>query len=169
MNKSWNIWKSSIAMLLLGFVVLFIASCKDEEEPPPPVVTYGSAFINGSYATYTRYTFKKFTYPGGVIFNKITLSRSDNSQIEIGFKGSSGGEFELPNADSLNYCTFIDPGNREFEADSGSFFIDSYQVIDGKINASGFFGFRGRYVNPTSGTVSNVEISEGTFINLEDN
>lgn len=162
--------KKSGAILLPLIVALFFTftlnSCKDEPEPEPPPTVYGSAEVNGSFTTYTRYTFKKFNLPGGVVRNEIALSRSDNSQIVVSFLGSEAGNFDLPNADSLNYCAYIDPGDREFLADSGGFIIDNYVIQDGVISADGFFAFRGKYVSLNTGLTSEVEVASGTFIRL---
>jgi hypothetical protein len=155
------------AIILIAAMSIFsFGSCKEEEEPPPPVITYGSSFVNGSFTTYTRYTFKKSVLPGNIVRNIISLSRSDNSQIVISFLGSEPGDFALPNADSLNYCSYIDSGDREFKSDSGNFKIDTYRIVDGVIKASGFFVFRGKFTSQSSGLTSAVEVSDGTFIEL---
>ena len=92
--------------VLAVFAIALFNSCKDEDEAPPPVITYGSALLNGSFTTFTRYTFKKFVLPGSLVRNEITLSRSDNSKIVVSFLGSNPGDFDLPNADSLNFCSY---------------------------------------------------------------
>jgi hypothetical protein len=66
----------------------------------------------------------------------------------------------------LNYCAYIDPGDREFLADSGGFIIDNYVIQDGVISADGFFAFRGKYVSLNTGLTSEVEVTSGTFIRL---
>lgn len=162
-KKSGVILFPIIAVL---FFTITLNSCKDEPEPGPLPTIYGSAEVNGSFTTYTRYTFKKFNLPGGIIRNEIILSRADNSQIVLSFLGSNAGSFDLPNADSLNYCTYVDPGDREFLADSGSFIIDNYVIQDGVISADGFFAFRGKYESVTTGLTSEVEVASGTFIRL---
>ncbi len=154
------------SLLFVGMALFSFNACKDEDEAPPPVITYGSALINGSLTTYTRYTFKKFVLPGNLVRNEISLSRSDNSQIVISFMGSEPGDFSLPNADNLNFCSYIDPGDREFVSDSGNFKIDTYQIRDGVVSASGFFAFRGKFTNQASGLTNYVEVSSGTFIEL---
>jgi hypothetical protein len=154
------------SLLFASLTIFSIGSCKEEEEAPPPVTTYGSALINGSLTTFTRYTFKKFVLPGNLVRNEIALSRSDNSQILISFMGSEPGDFILPNADSLNYCAYIDPGDRKFISDSGNFKIDTYKIDDGVISASGFFAFRGRFTTQSSGLSNTVEVGSGTFIEL---
>jgi hypothetical protein len=58
--------KKSGAILFPLIAALFFAftlnSCKDEPEPEPLPTVYGSAEVNGSFTTYTRYTFKKFNF-----------------------------------------------------------------------------------------------------------
>lgn len=147
--------------------LLTLHSCKEEEKPEPPPTVVGSADVNGSYTTYTRSTFDVSPTPDGRILNEITLSRSDNSQIVISFVGSELGEFELPNADTLNNCKFIDASDRVFKSDTGLIVINDYYVKDGIVNCSGGFNFEGDFINPTTLIRTNVDVTNGGFVNVK--
>lgn len=158
----------SFATIAVGGL-LSLSSCKEEETPEPPPTVIGSADINGSYTTYTRSTFEVSPTTDGRILNEITISRSDNSQIIISFIGSELGEFELPNADTLNSCKFVDASDRVFKSDTGLIVINDYYVKDGIVNCSGGFNFEGDFINPTTFITTNVEVTNGGFVNIKSN
>jgi hypothetical protein len=135
----------SFATIAVGGL-LSLSSCKEEEKPEPPPPIIGSPT------------------PDGRILNEITISRSDNSQIIISFVGSELGEFELPNADTLNRCKFIDASDRVFKSDTGLIVINDYYVKDGIVNCSGGFNFEGDFINPTTFITTN-----GGFVNIKSN
>lgn len=147
---------------------LFLPSCKDDEEEdlnPPPTV-YGSAEVNGSFSTFTRATLATSPVAGGVL-NKVSMSRADNSTVELFWLGTELGSFDLPNQDTLIRCKFIDSADRVFRSDSGKIVIDDYYVQSGIITVSGGFEFEGDFVNPTTGLISNIRILNGGFVNVK--
>lgn len=155
---------------VFAVVALFsFSSCEEEETPEPPPAVIGSADVNGSYTTYTRSTFKVTPTTDGRIKNEITISRSDNSQIVISFIGTELGQYELPNADTLNRCRYIDASDRVFKSDTGLIVINDYYVKDGVVTCSGGFSFEGDFINPTTFVTTNVEISNGGFVNIKSN
>jgi hypothetical protein len=155
--------------IIAVFTLFTFSSCDEEETPDPPPTIIGSADVNGSYTTYTRSTFKVTPTTDGRIKNEITISRSDNSQVIISFVGSELGEFELPNADTLNRCRYIDASDRVFKSDSGRIVINDYYVKDGIVTCSGGFSFEGDFINPTTFVTTNVEVTNGGFVNIKSN
>jgi hypothetical protein len=155
--------------IIAVFTLFTFSSCDEEETPDPPPAIIGSADVNGSYTTYTRSTFKVTPTTDGRIKNEITISRSDNSQIIISFIGSELGEFELPNADTLNRCRYIDASDRVFKSDSGRIVINDYYVKNGIVTCSGGFSFEGDFINPTTFVTTNVEVTNGGFVNIKSN
>jgi len=155
--------------IIAVFTLFTFSSCDEEETPDPPPAIIGSADVNGSYTTYTRSTFKVTPTTDGRIKNEITMSRSDNSQVIISFVGSELGEFELPNADTLNRCRYIDASDRVFKSDSGRIVINDYYVKDGIVTCSGGFSFEGDFINPTTFVTTNVEVTNGGFVNIKSN
>lgn len=155
--------------IIAVFTLFTFSSCEEEVTPDPPPAVIGSADVNGSYTTYTRSTFKVTPTTDGRIKNEITISRSDNSQIIISFVGSELGEFELPNADTLNRCRYIDASDRVFKSDTGRIVINDYYVKDGIVTCSGGFSFEGDFINPTTFVTTNVEVTNGGFVNIKSN
>ena len=155
--------------IIAVFTLFTFSSCDEEETPDPPPAIIGSADVNGSYTTYTRSTFKVTPTTDGRIKNEITISRSDNSQVIISFVGSELGEFELPNADTLNRCRYIDASDRVFKSDSGRIVINDYYVKNGIVTCSGGFSFEGDFINPTTFVTTNVEVTNGGFVNIKSN
>jgi hypothetical protein len=165
-------FKSNFGFYAAVFAVVTLfsfSSCEEEETPEPPPTVIGSADVNGSFTTYTRSTFKVTPTTDGRIKNEITISRSDNSQIVISFIGTELGEYELPNADTLNRCRYIDPSDRVFKSDTGLIVINDYYVKDGVVTCSGGFSFEGDFINPTTFVTTNVEIANGGFVNIKSN
>ncbi len=156
----------SIAVFVVGGL-LILSSCKEEEKPEPPPTVIGSADVNGSYTTYTRSTFDVSPTIDGRILNEITISRSDNSKIIISFVGSELGEFELPNSDTLNRCKFVDASDRVFKSDTGLIVLNDYYVKDGVVTCSGGFNFEGDFINPTTFITTDVEVTNGGFVNVK--
>jgi hypothetical protein len=164
--------KSAINVLFTAVALISLVTlnaCKEEEEPTPPPAVIGSADVNGSFTTYTRSTFKVTPTTDGRIKNEITISRSDNSQIIISFIGSELGEFELPNADTLNRCRYVDASDRVFKSDTGLIVINDYYVKNGVVTCSGGFSFEGDFINPTTLVTTNVDITNGGFVNIKSN
>lgn len=155
--------------IIAVFTLFTFSSCEEEETTDPPPVVIGSADVNGSYTAFTRSTFKVTPTTDGRIKNEITISRSDNSQIIISFVGSELGEFELPNADTLNRCRYIDASDRVFKSDTGRIVINDYYVKDGIVTCSGGFSFEGDFINPTTFVTTNVEVTNGGFVNVKSN
>ena len=165
-------FKSNFGFYAAVFAVVALfsfSSCEEEVTPEPPPTVIGSADVNGSYTTYTRSTFKVTPTTDGRIKNEITISRSDNSQIVISFIGTELGQYELPNADTLNRCQFIDASDRVFKSDTGLIVINDYYVKDGIVTCSGGFSFEGDFINPTTFVTTNVEITNGGFVNIKSN
>lgn len=155
--------------IIAVFTLFTLSSCEEEAKPEPPPAIIGSADVNGSYTTFTRSTFKVTPTTDGRIKNEVTISRSDNSQIIISFIGSELGEFELPNADTLNRCRYIDASDRVFKSDSGRIVINDYYVKNGIVTCSGGFSFEGDFINPTTFVTTNVEVTNGGFVNIKSN
>ncbi len=162
-NRSWM---HSFSWIILIVALVSFSACEEETEPEPPPTIFGSADVNGSYTTFTRATFTS-TPENGRVKNVVSLARSDNSTVVIQFFGTELGTYDLPNPDTLIRCRYIDASDRIFKSDSGKIVISDYYVTNSIITVSGGFEFEGDFINPNTGLVSNIRITNGGFVNVK--
>lgn len=160
-----------IKTLFIVLVTVF-SSCGKEEEPEEREDTgpIGSAVLNNAYTSFSR-GYYYVSDIGGGWYNYVTLYRTDNSEITLVFSGQEEGLREIaPGDSSIREIRYKDAGSKIYKADSGSVFINSYNVRDGFIYISGGFAFRATTtpVILPDGTpfFSTVRVSDGAFVNL---
>ncbi len=163
---------SGITLFSLSFLVfsgfLSLASCKKDksktDEVPAKVI--GSVLINGSYTTFSRYSY----YITGVteLQNYLVLFRTDNSEITLRFPGTEEKIHELGNGDSTISIQYKDAGSRLFNADSGRIEISSYKITQGIFQISGGFEFHAKRLEQSGGISNYVHVRgyEGGFVDI---
>ena len=140
-------------------MLLVLASCsKKNDDDSSPAQRSASYKVNGSNFTVTKPYLGIFNN-NGTIYNTLTLTATDGSEVELKFTGNTPSTYTLQ---SFSDALFTTAAGKQYNATSGSMTTSSYVIDNAVYKSTGTFHFKAKAI---IAPLDSVEITDGIFTN----
>jgi len=143
--------------LLFASLILLSACAKKEDDETPS--QRSASFKIGSTVFTVEKPYIGIFNNNGTIYNTMTLTAADGSEVELKFTGSTPATYPLQSFSDALYTTST---GKQYNATSGSLTTSSYEIDGAVYKATGTFHFHAKAI---AAPIDSLEITEGVFTN----